>query len=56
MKSETGITTVMPEAISVRVEGDKIRCVDIIGRETTVDSARISEIDLLRHRIILERF
>ena len=55
MKSETGITTVMPEAISVRVEGDKIRCVDIIGRETTVDSARISEIDLLRHRILLER-
>jgi predicted RNA-binding protein len=55
MKSADGITTVMPEAISVRVEGGTVRCVDIIGRETTVDSARISEIDLLRHRILLER-
>ena len=55
MKSETGITTVMSEAISIRVEGGTVRCVDIIGREATVDGARISEIDLLRHRILLER-
>lgn len=55
MKSADGITMVMSEAISIRVEGGTVRCVDIIGREATVDGARISEIDLLRHRILLER-
>lgn len=55
LKSAEGISTVMPDAIMVRDEGGSIRCVDIIGREVTVDNVWVSEIDLLRHRVILER-
>ncbi|NLI74363.1 MAG: CooT family nickel-binding protein [Euryarchaeota archaeon] len=55
LKSAEGISTVMPEAVTVRDEGGVIRCVDIIGREVIIDGARISEIDMLRHRVLLSR-
>ena len=55
MKSAEGISTVMPEAIAVRDNGGSVTCVDILGREVTIDGARIKEIDLLRHRVMLSR-
>ncbi len=55
LKSAEGISTVMPEAVMVRDVGGGVRCVDILGREVKVDGVRVSEIDLLRHRVILER-
>jgi predicted RNA-binding protein len=55
LKSAEGISSIMPEAIAVRDDGGSITCVDILGREVTVDGARIAEIDLLRHRVLLSR-
>jgi len=55
LKSAEGISTVMPEAIMVRDLGGSIICTDILGREVTVDRAKVAEIDLLRHRVMLTR-
>lgn len=55
LKSAEGITSIMPDAISVRDDGKSITCVDIVGQKVTIDGARINEIDLLRHRVLLVR-
>lgn len=55
LESAEGTETVMPEAAMVWVKGSDIVCVDILGREMAVNNARISEIDLMGHRVLLTR-
>lgn len=55
MESAEGINAIMPEAIMVRDNAGSVTCVDILGREVTVDGSKVSEIDLMRHRVLLSR-
>ena len=43
---------VMGDVVELRPEGDKLLLVDIFGEQRLV-SARISEVELMDHRIIL---
>lgn len=53
LESAGGTETVMPEAAVVRVREGNVVCTDILGREVTVRNVRVSEIDLMGHRILL---
>jgi predicted RNA-binding protein len=43
---------VMDDVVEVRPEGDKLLLVDVFGEQKLV-SARVKEVELLDHRIIL---
>lgn len=46
---------IMPEVVTIVPVRDGLRCIDIIGRSRDLERVRLVELDLLRHRIILER-
>jgi predicted RNA-binding protein len=45
----------MVDAVRVSVDSARCVCTDVIGRSAALDGVRVSEIDLMRHRVILER-
>ena len=55
MKDESGLSTVMADAVRITFEGPRCVCTDVIGRSTPLANVRAREIDLVRHRVILER-
>jgi len=44
---------VMAEVARVLVDGERVTCVDTLGERRTVDHARISEANLVKHEIVL---
>ena len=55
LKEGSGLTSVMVDAVKVAVSGTGMVCTDLVGRSVPLDGVRVAEIDLLRHRVILER-
>lgn len=55
LKAENGLSSVMADAVKVVLSGNQCMCTDLLGRSVTLDHVTVSEIDLLRHRVILER-
>jgi predicted RNA-binding protein len=55
LKGDNGLSTVMVDAVRVSVDSARCVCTDVIGRSAALDGVRVSEIDLMRHRVILER-
>ena len=53
LATETGEELVLEDVTSIRPEGDGFRLVSLFGQQAHV-RGRIREIDLLRHRVILE--
>ncbi len=45
---------VMEDTARISIDGKSMTCMDIIGQKKVVENARIAEIDLVGHRIILE--
>lgn len=54
LKEGSGLTTVMTDAVLVTPDGDGTVCSNIRGERVALPAV-LSEVDLLRHRIILER-
>jgi predicted RNA-binding protein len=46
---------VMDAAANIKVDGATIVCTDITGESVEVKNVRVSEMNLLRHEILLER-
>jgi len=46
---------VMDAAATIKVDGDTIICTDITGESVEVKNVKVSEMNLLRHEILLER-
>ena len=55
LKEGSGLTSVMVDAVRVTMSREGVVCTDLVGRSVPLDGARVAEIDLLRHRVILER-
>jgi predicted RNA-binding protein len=55
LKERSGLTSVMVDAVRVAVNGTVTACTDLAGLSVSLDGVRVTEIDLLRHRVILER-
>jgi predicted RNA-binding protein len=55
LKGDSGLSSVMVDAVRVVVSGQGCVCTDLMGRSVPLDDVRVAEIDLLRHRVILER-
>lgn len=55
LKEDIGLTSVMVDAVKVAVNGRGCVCTDLLGRSVPLDGVRVAEIDLLRHRVVLER-
>jgi len=46
---------VFEDVIYVRVEGDNVLLRDVLGRTKTVQNARVTEVDVAREVLVLER-
>jgi len=46
---------VFEDGIYVRVEGDNVLLRDVLGRTKTVQNARVTEVDVAREVLVLER-
>jgi predicted RNA-binding protein len=55
VKDESGINVVMNEASFIRSEGNSMVCTNIVGERLVLEDMCVLEIDLLRHRLVLER-
>jgi len=55
MKDKDGLSTVMADAVRISFDGPRCVCTDMIGRSVPLENVRAREIDLVRHRVILER-
>jgi predicted RNA-binding protein len=55
LKEDNGLRSVMVDAAKVVVNGRGCICFDLAGHTVPLDDVRVAEIDLMRHRIILER-
>jgi predicted RNA-binding protein len=55
LKDRRGITTIMTDAVKITPFESGVRCVNMIGEAQTLDGAMVAEMDLLRHRVMLER-
>lgn len=55
LKEASGLRSVMADAVRVTARENSYVCTDLLGREVRLDNVHIAEIDLLRHRVILER-
>jgi predicted RNA-binding protein len=55
LKEDRAISRIMPDAVTIVPVRDGLRCIDAIGRSMDLERVRLVEMDLLRHRIILER-
>jgi len=53
LATETGEELVLEDVISIRPEADGFRLVNLFGQQVHV-RGRIREIDLLKHRVVLE--
>lgn len=53
LATETGEELVLEDVTSIRPEGDGFRLVNLSGEQLHV-RGRIREIDLLKHRVVLE--
>lgn len=54
LKGNNGLNTIMPDAVRMTVDPGLIRCTNIIGEQVVLENVRVVEMDLLRHRIIIE--
>ncbi len=55
LKEDKGISTIMPDAVAIVPVRGGLRCVNVLGETKDLDRVRLLEMDLLRHRVILER-
>lgn len=55
LKDDIGLRSIMTDAVKVVAGDDDIVCTDLVGRSVRLDGVRVAEIDLLRHRVVLER-
>ncbi|MDW5562108.1 MAG: CooT family nickel-binding protein [Methanomassiliicoccus sp.] len=55
LKEDSGLRSVMVDAVKVAIDDRGCVCIDPLGRSLPLDGTHVVEIDLRRHRIILER-
>lgn len=54
LRTEGGDEEVMDEVVCLELLGEEIKLKDLLGREKIL-KGRLQEVDLLRHRIIVQR-
>ena len=55
LSTKEGLTSVMTDAMAIRNDGSSFVCVNMVGKKMVLHDVILSEVDLMRHRVIFER-